>query len=58
MAGRCRYGSQPASLAGVLLAGSTQGAHIASYLADLAAADGQVVAHKRVVALAEVAMPL
>jgi voltage-gated potassium channel len=48
----------PASLAGVLLAGSTHGAHISSYLTDLAAADGQVVLHERAVTSAEVGIPL
>lgn len=48
----------PASLAGVLLAGSTHGAHIASYLTDLAAADGQVVLHERAITPAEVGILL
>jgi voltage-gated potassium channel len=48
----------PASLAGVLLAGSTHGAHIASYLADLAAADGQVILHERSVSPDEVGKAL
>ena len=48
----------PTSLAGVLLAGSTHGAHIASYIADLAAAEGQVALHEREVAANEIGHPL
>ncbi|MEG3165332.1 NAD-binding protein [Sphingomonas sp. PB2P19] len=48
----------PTSLAGVLLAGSTHGAHIAAYLADLACADGEVILHERPVAPDEVGRAL
>jgi voltage-gated potassium channel len=48
----------PASFAGLLLAGSTQGRHIADYMTDLAAVDGQVSLRERVVAAAEVGQPL
>jgi len=48
----------PASFAGLLLAGSTHGPHIADYMADLAAADGQVALHERPVAADEVGRPL
>jgi len=48
----------PTSLAGVLLAGSTHGAHIASYIADLAAAEGQVALHEREVLAGEIGQPL
>ncbi len=48
----------PASFAGLLLAGSTQGQHIADYLADLAACEGEVRLHERVVSAAEVGRPL
>lgn len=48
----------PASFAGLLLAGSTQGQHIADYLADLAACEGEVRLHERVVTEAEVGRPL
>ena len=37
----------PASFAGLLLAGSTHGAHLADYLTDLAATDGRVALHER-----------
>lgn len=48
----------PASFAGLLLAGSTQGQHIADYLADLAACEGEVRLQERVVTPAEVGRPL
>ena len=48
----------PASFAGLLLAGSAHGPHIAEYMADLAAADGHVALHERQVTDAEVGRPL
>jgi voltage-gated potassium channel len=48
----------PASFAGLLLAGSTQGAHIAGYMADLAATGGQVALRQRAVTADEVGRPL
>jgi voltage-gated potassium channel len=48
----------PASFAGLLLAGSTHGQHLADYMADLAAADGRVALHERFVLDAEVGNPL
>lgn len=48
----------PASFAGLLLAGSTHGPHIADYLADLAASDGRVALHERPVAAEEIGRPL
>jgi len=48
----------PASFAGLLLAGSTHGPHIADYMADLAATDGRVALHERVVTAEEVGHPL
>lgn len=48
----------PASFAGLLLAGSTHGAHIAEYMADLAAAGGRVALHERPVAEGEIGHPL
>lgn len=48
----------PASFAGLLLAGSTHGAHIADYMADLAGAHGQVMLRERRVAAAEIGRPL
>ena len=48
----------PASFAGLLLAGSCQGAHIADYLADLAATGGRVKLVERAVTEAEVGTPL
>lgn len=48
----------PASFAGLLLAGSTHGEHIADYVADLAASDGQVRLQQRAVALNEIGRPL
>ena len=48
----------PASFAGLLLAGSTHGAHIAEYMADLAAVGGRVALRERPVAVEEVGRPL
>jgi voltage-gated potassium channel len=48
----------PASFAGLLLAGSTHGPHIADYLTDLAATDGHVALHERAVTPDEVGRPL
>lgn len=48
----------PASFAGLLLAGSTHGPHIADYMADLAASDGRVALHERAVTAGEVGKPL
>ncbi|HZV56756.1 MAG TPA: NAD-binding protein [Sphingobium sp.] len=48
----------PASFAGLLLAGSCQGSHIADYIADLAATGGQVRLNERPVAPEEVGKPL
>jgi voltage-gated potassium channel len=48
----------PASFAGLLLAGSSQGAHIAQYLADLASTDGRVKLAERTVGQGEIGHPL
>lgn len=48
----------PASFAGLLLAASTHGSHIADYMADLAAVDGSVALRERPVAPEEVGRPL
>jgi voltage-gated potassium channel len=48
----------PASFAGLLLAGSTQGRHIAEYMTDLAATDGQVALRERTATPAEFGRPL
>jgi voltage-gated potassium channel len=48
----------PVSFAGLLLAGSTHGAHIADYLADLASSHGRVRLHEREVTSEEVGKPL
>lgn len=48
----------PVSFAGLLLAGSTHGPHIADYLADLAATDGRVALRERRVTTEEVGKPL
>lgn len=48
----------PASFAGLLLAGSTHGAHTADYMADLAASGGRVALREREVAASEVGRPL
>jgi len=48
----------PVSFAGLLLAGSTDGAHIADYIADLASSSGRVQLHERVVTPEECGRPL
>jgi voltage-gated potassium channel len=48
----------PASFAGLLLAGSTHGVHIADYMADLAATDSRVALRERSVADDEIGIPL
>jgi voltage-gated potassium channel len=48
----------PASFAGLLLAGSTHGQHLADYMVDLAAAGGAVALHERPVDPREVGKPL
>jgi voltage-gated potassium channel len=48
----------PVSFAGLLLAGSTAGAHIADYLADLATSHGRVQLHERCVRPEECGQPL
>jgi voltage-gated potassium channel len=48
----------PVSFAGLLLAGSTSGRHIADYMADLAASDGQVRINERLVQPNEIGKPL
>lgn len=48
----------PTSFAGLLLAGSTHGPHIADYLSDLAAAHGRVALRERAVAEDEIGKPL
>lgn len=48
----------PASFAGLLLAGSTHGAHLAEYMADLAASGGRVALNERLVTEEEVGKPL
>ncbi|HKY82919.1 MAG TPA: NAD(P)-binding protein, partial [Sphingobium sp.] len=48
----------PVSFAGLLLAGSTSGRHIADYMADLAASGGRVKLHERFVRAEEVGAPL
>ncbi|MBO1073870.1 potassium channel family protein [Roseomonas marmotae] len=48
----------PASFAGLLLAGSTNGRHIAAYLADLASAGGSISLRERQVTPDEVGRPL
>jgi len=48
----------PVSFAGLLLAGSTHGAHIADYIADLASSSGRVQLHERQVAPEECGKPL
>ncbi|HEX7820283.1 MAG TPA: potassium channel family protein [Sphingobium sp.] len=48
----------PASFAGLLLAGSSQGFHIADYLADLASTDGRIKLAERAVQAAEIGHPL
>ena len=48
----------PVSFTGLLLAGSGSGAHIAEYMADLAAASGRVYLNERPVRAEEVGKPL
>ena len=48
----------PVSFAGLLLAGSTTGAHIADYIADLASSSGRVRLAERVVSDGECGKPL
>jgi len=48
----------PVSFAGLLLAGSTHGAHIADYIADLASSSGRVQLHERKVTTEECGKPL
>jgi len=48
----------PASFAGLLLAGACHGAHIADYMADLAATDGRVSLSQRNVHSDEIGQPL
>jgi voltage-gated potassium channel len=48
----------PVSFAGLLLAGSTSGKHIADYMADLAASGGRVKLNERFVAPDEIGKPL
>jgi voltage-gated potassium channel len=48
----------PVSFAGLLLAGSTDGAHIADYIADLASSSGRVQLSERVVTPEECGKPL
>lgn len=48
----------PASFAGLLLAGSTHGPHIADYMMDLAATHGAVALRERPVMDAEIGKPL
>ncbi|TMJ19359.1 MAG: potassium channel family protein [Alphaproteobacteria bacterium] len=48
----------PVSFAGLLLAGSTHGAHIADYIADLASSSGRVRLHERLVTDEECGKPL
>lgn len=48
----------PTSFAGLLLAGSTSGLHIADYMSDLAATDGRVRLQERRVKPEEVGLPL
>ncbi|WP_010164348.1 MULTISPECIES: potassium channel family protein [unclassified Sphingomonas] len=48
----------PASFAGLLLAGSIHGAHTAEYMADLAASGGRVALRERTVTHEEIGKPL
>ncbi len=48
----------PVSFAGLLLAGSTESAHIADYIADLASSSGRVQLHEREVTPEECGKPL
>lgn len=48
----------PVSFAGLLLAGSVQGTHVADYMLDLASVDGRVHLSERCVTSAEIGKPL
>lgn len=48
----------PVSFAGLLLAGSVQGTHVADYMLDLASVDGRVHLSERCVTAAEIGKPL
>jgi voltage-gated potassium channel len=48
----------PVSFSGLLLASSTQGAHVADYINDLATSSGQVALRERAIAADEVGMSL
>lgn len=48
----------PVSFTGLLLAGSTHGAHVADYLADLASVDGRVSLQERKATAADIGRPL
>ena len=48
----------PASFAGLLLAGSTHGPHLTEYMADLAASGGRVALNERLAKPEEVGIPL
>lgn len=48
----------PASFAGLLLAGSTSGPHVSEYLTDLAAVHGRVALHERDATAQDVGRPL
>ena len=48
----------PTSFAGLLLAGSTSGRHIADYMSDLAASGGRVKLNERLVLTQEIGKPL
>jgi voltage-gated potassium channel len=48
----------PVSFAGLLLAGSVDGTHVADYMLDLASVDGRVHLSERCVTMAEVGKPL
>ncbi|VXC86022.1 potassium channel family protein [Sphingomonas sp. AX6] len=48
----------PVSFAGLLLAGSVEGAHVADYMLDLASVDGRVHLAERKITIAEVNQPL
>lgn len=48
----------PISFAGLLLASSSHGSHVADYIADLATSSGQVALRERAIAPAEVGTPL
>lgn len=48
----------PVSFTGLLLAGSTHGAHVADYIADLASVDGRVSLQEREASPADIGKPL